>query len=397
MTTTRRLLKRVGLSIVITSVGLVAVAGVATLGIRGAVDDAYTAPDARTTASRADLPGPVHDAAKPTVAVVLGHEGTNVADSLAPYEVFATTGAFNVYTVAAEPDPVPLTGGLDLLPDLTFDELDELVGVGPDVIVVPQIHTTGDVSADPVVGWLRRQAEISDPLVLGVCVGAKVLAATGLLDGRPATSHWLGLIGLRRSNPAVRWRDGVRFVDDDDVITTGAVLSGVDGALRVVERLLGPEEAERVSRRLAWTGYVPGGPVAIPRNRPSPRRPGGPAQRRLPLGPSANRGPADRRGRRDRARLGLPALHRAVLPGQPGGRDRGRRADPVAARAGVRASSGAGHDRPDPGPDPGPRGRSRPQQRRSRWREVVRRRRRLPPRRRRVPVRRCPHRHRTHL
>ncbi len=266
----RNTVKNLALGAAIVLVGLVAVAGVGTIGIRGAADDMYTTPSPRRAADQADVPGPAYDATKPTVAVVLGNEGTNVADSLAPFEVFATTGAFNVYTVAAEPDPVPLTGGLDLLPDFTFDELEGLVGAGPDVIVIPQIHTSGEVSADPVVAWVRRQAESGDPILMSVCVGAKVLAAAGLLDDRPATSNWLGLIGLRRSNPEVDWRDGVRFVDDGKIITTAAVLSGMDGALRVVERLLGPETAIRVSRGLQWAGYVPGDSVTISRNRPAP-------------------------------------------------------------------------------------------------------------------------------
>jgi putative intracellular protease/amidase len=97
-----------------------------------------------------------------------------------------------------------------------------------------------------------------------------VLAKAGLLDGRPATSHWLGLIGLRRNYPAVRWTDGVRYVDDGDVITSAGVLSGVDGALRVVERMVGQAAAARAARAVAWPAYHPGRPASIGRSRPAP-------------------------------------------------------------------------------------------------------------------------------
>jgi putative intracellular protease/amidase len=97
-----------------------------------------------------------------------------------------------------------------------------------------------------------------------------VLAEAGLLDGRPATSHWLGLIGLRRNHPAVRWTDGVRYVDDGEVITTAGVLSGVDGALRVVERMVGRAAAARAARAVAWPAYSPGRAAPIPRLRPAP-------------------------------------------------------------------------------------------------------------------------------
>jgi transcriptional regulator GlxA family with amidase domain len=115
------------------------------------------------------------------------------------------------------------------------------------VIVVPQLNDAGEPSAYSIVQWLQQQRRRGNPLLVSVCVGAEVLASAGLLDGRPATSHWLGLIGLRRSYPSVQWQDGVRYVDDGDVITSAGVLSGVDATLRVVERMLGPTPAQRAA------------------------------------------------------------------------------------------------------------------------------------------------------
>jgi putative intracellular protease/amidase len=105
---------------------------------------------------------------------------------------------------------------------------------------------------------------------VSVCVGAEVLASASLLDGRPATSHWLGLIGLRRYYPAVRWRDGVRYVDDGDVITAAGVLSGVDATLRVVERMVGPVAAWKAAQAVDWPDYSPGVAAPIPRLRLAP-------------------------------------------------------------------------------------------------------------------------------
>ncbi|GAB4004471.1 DJ-1/PfpI family protein [Glycomyces albus] len=210
-----------------------------------------------------------HDPARPTVVIVLSPAGTNVADTLPPYEVLASTGALNVYTVASEPDPVTLTGGLDLVPDLTFAELDELLGGTADAIVIPQLKDSAEPSSEPIVEWLRRQRAEGDPLLLTVCVGSEVLADAGMLDGRPATSHWLGLIGLRRDYPSVDWRDGVRYVDDGDIITSAGVLSGVDGALRVVERLVGAETAEDAARAVQWPHYVPNEAAPLERSQPA--------------------------------------------------------------------------------------------------------------------------------
>jgi putative intracellular protease/amidase len=255
-------------------VGLLVPGAVAAVGIAGATGEIYTARDPSAPPAPVNAAAaPVHEPGKPTAVVVLGSEGANAADVLAPYEVLAATGAFNLYTVAPQRQPVPLTGGLDLVPDLSLGQLDQRLPAGPEVIVVPQLSYLPSglpPSVAPVVQWLQRQRAQGDPLLVGVCVGAEVLAEAGLLEGRPATSHWLGLIGLRRSYPQVGWQEGVRYVDDGDLITTAGVLSGVDGALRVVERMVGPAAAAQAARAVHWPAYSPGGPAAIRRSRPAP-------------------------------------------------------------------------------------------------------------------------------
>ncbi len=80
----------------------------------------------------------------------------------------------------------------------------------------------------------------------------------------------MGLIGLRRHYPAVRWQDGVRYVDDGDVITAAGVLSGVDAALRVVERMVGSVAAWKATQAVDWPDYSPGIAAPIPRLRLAP-------------------------------------------------------------------------------------------------------------------------------
>jgi putative intracellular protease/amidase len=263
--------RMVGRVAVTVFVGLVALIAVGAVGVTAAMGELYTARDPSAPAAPVDtVAAPVHDSDKPTAVIALGSEGANAADVLAPYEVLADSGAFNLYTVAPKRQPIPLTGGLDLVPDLTFGQLHDRLQAAPDVIVVPQLPDAGKPSAAPIVQWLQRQHAQGDPLLVSVCTGAEVLASAGLLDGRPATSHWLGLIGLRRNYPAVHWTDGVRYVDDGDLITTAGVLSGVDGALRVVERMVGPAAAAQAARAVHWPDYSPGEPAAIRRSRPAP-------------------------------------------------------------------------------------------------------------------------------
>ena len=163
-----------------------------------ALPTAFGAPTVRAAfedlnAPRADgaTPAPArvsHDPAKPTAVVVVGEHGAVVSDTLAPFEVLATTGAFNVYAVAPSGRPAPLTGGLDLVPDLTFAGLADLLGgAAPDVVVVPAMPDVGQSTSEPVTDWLTRQAA-GGSLLLSVCNGAGVLASAGLLDGRRATA-----------------------------------------------------------------------------------------------------------------------------------------------------------------------------------------------------------------
>jgi putative intracellular protease/amidase len=250
-------------------VGLLVPGAVAAVGIAGARAEVYTprGPSAPSVPVD-DVAAPTHDPGKPTAVILLGPEGANAADVLAPYEVLAATGAFNLYTVAPQRQPVPLTGNLDLVPDLSLAQLDQRLPTGPDVIVVPQLTEVAagvPPSLGPVIAWLQRQRAQGDPLLVSVCVGAQVVAEAGLWDGRPATAHWLGLIGLRRNYPQVDWQDGVSYIDDGDLISTAGVLYGVDGALRVIERMVGPAAAQQAARAVHWPAYSPGAATPIKR------------------------------------------------------------------------------------------------------------------------------------
>jgi putative intracellular protease/amidase len=197
----------------------------------------------------------------------VGNQGANAADTLAPYETLAAGGMFNLYTVAPERRRVTLTGGLDLVPDLDFAGLEQrLAGRVADVVVVPAMPDTDAALRN----WLAGQAK-AGALVLGVCQGAEVVAAAGLLDGHDATSHWFRIAGLEDRYPQVRWHRATRYVDDGNVITTGGVLSGIDGALRVIERMHGTRAAGAAATAVGWTHYSPGAPAPLPRSTFGPR------------------------------------------------------------------------------------------------------------------------------
>jgi AraC family transcriptional regulator, transcriptional activator FtrA len=149
-----------------------------------------TAPaPAALVSSTIPLPPPVHDPQKPTVAVLLGNTLGEPTDVLGPYAMFAESGEYNVYTVAASRTLRTLTGGLDLVPHLSFDELAARLHGDPDIVVVPQIVDIRASINAPVVAWVRRLAR-GHALLFSWCTGAEVLAESGVIDGKTATAHW---------------------------------------------------------------------------------------------------------------------------------------------------------------------------------------------------------------
>ena len=198
-----------------------------------------------------------------TVAVVLGRSGTVFSDALAPYEVFALSPHFSVCTVAESLGPAPVQAGPAVVAQHTWADIAIGAAPSPDVVVVPAVvDPYGPVEA-LLRDWLVEQVD-RGVRVLGVCAGARVLAAAGLLEGRTATSHWSRLSGLRKRHSEVRWVAGERYVQDGSVTTTAGITSGIPGALRVVADLAGDDEAERVGRLVRYPGWTLDGSTQIP-------------------------------------------------------------------------------------------------------------------------------------
>jgi putative intracellular protease/amidase len=243
------------------------VAGAGAAGVLTAMRAAYPRPPDHVPSNLS--PASEMPDGRLTVAVVLGASGSVITDAFGPYEVFARSPAFSVYSVGAGPTAM-LSGALAVAPDYSLDDVDAGVAPEPDVVVVPAVAAPHGAKEAPLREWLTRRVDRGAQM-LGVCAGARVLASAGLLDGRRATSHWSRLSGLERSRPQVIWVRGQRYVQDGTVTTTAGVTSGVFGALRLVEQLAGAAEAERVGRELAYPGWSRGGATDIPALRWAPR------------------------------------------------------------------------------------------------------------------------------
>lgn len=191
-------------------------------------------------------PRPKHDDTRPTVAVLLSQAGTEVTDFLAPYAIFAASERFNVYALAPDASVAPTNGGLGIRPHMTLGQFDVTHHGGADLVVIPNVL---DPENTALTSWVTRQAQ-RGAVVASICEGARLLARTGLLDGREATTHFAALGSLRRAHPEVRWRKDVRFIDAGPVVTSAGVTASLDIALHLVERLAGIEAREQAQARL---------------------------------------------------------------------------------------------------------------------------------------------------
>lgn len=95
--------------------------------------------------------------------------------------------------------------------------------------------------------------------MVSICTAAVVLAAAGVLDGRPAATHWAEAEPCRRLFPQVKWDADVLFVDDGDVLTSAGVAAGVDLCMHIVRRDHGSAVANRAARRCVVPPWRDGG------------------------------------------------------------------------------------------------------------------------------------------
>jgi len=193
------------------------------------------------------------DPEKPTAVVVMSNHGTELTDFLAPYELLSGTGAFNVLAVAPEARITPLGAGLDIVPHLSFDGYDQLVGAAPAVIVVPFINDWRGAVNRPVVEWIKAHAG-PDTTLLTICGGAVTLAETGLADGRRITTYADFQSWVPGDYPRVQWVWNSRYVEDGNLVSSAGITNAVPATLRVVERLLGKPAALAAARKAGYAG-----------------------------------------------------------------------------------------------------------------------------------------------
>lgn len=186
------------------------------------------------------------------VAVAIS-EGVTVIDFAGPWEVFQDVHVqnrgdnmdeqmpFQLFTVSDKIETVIGSAGLKLVPDYTFDNVPQ-----PKVVVVPAQRGSQALHA-----WLRKVSTTAD-VVMSVCTGAFQLGKAGLLNGKSATTHHDFLDRFAQTFPDVNVKRGLRFVEEERISTAGGLSSGIDLALRVVDRYFGRDVAQQTATYMEY-------------------------------------------------------------------------------------------------------------------------------------------------
>ena len=191
------------------------------------------------------------------IAIAL-FDGAEELDWAGPWEVLAAWAlgwpddGVEVLTVAETSDPVRCAKGLRVLADRTWEQLGHV-----DVLVYPGgMGTRAQLAQEPIRQRMRSYAG-AGTLMTSVCTGSLVFADAGLLDGRPATTHWGSLELLASLGEGIDVRGDARYVDDGEIITAAGVSAGIDVALHLVARLHSPERAAQVRREIQYDPQPP--------------------------------------------------------------------------------------------------------------------------------------------
>jgi transcriptional regulator GlxA family with amidase domain len=160
-------------------------------------------------------------------------------DIVGPHEVFNSVPGSESIFVAEVAGPIRNESDtLSLVADASIDEV-----TSPDIIVVPGGYgTRALLDREPLLDWIRTAHETT-AWTTSVCTGSLLLAAAGLLDGVPATTHWLArdLLAELGGKPVAE-----RVVEQGKIVTAAGVSAGIDMALRLVQKMNGDEVAQAV-------------------------------------------------------------------------------------------------------------------------------------------------------
>ena len=188
------------------------------------------------------------------IGILLFNE-VEVLDFAGPFEVFSIAmdteynqKLFTVNTVAQTKDLIKARNGLKIQPDYDFYSSPHF-----DVLIIPGGYGAEEIEIhnETLVNWIRDR--VHDCYVIAsVCTGAFLLAEAGLLEGKQATTHWMDIDRLEREYSKIKVQRGVKFVDENAIITSGGISAGINMSFYLLKKLAGEEIATATAQRMEY-------------------------------------------------------------------------------------------------------------------------------------------------
>jgi transcriptional regulator GlxA family with amidase domain len=193
------------------------------------------------------------------IAVII-YEGVELVDMNGPIDVFLHVNSirrerYNIYTVAEKKEPIVSEGGVvTIVPTYDFADCPE-----PDVLIVPGLldqKLEPTVANDACISFIKN-IMLKDKIVLSVCIGLYNVAATGLIFGKKVTTHYLAVNSFQEQHKDIHVVKNERVVRDGNLVSTGGITSGIDGALHLIEYFDGESITQQVADMLVYNRSSP--------------------------------------------------------------------------------------------------------------------------------------------
>lgn len=188
------------------------------------------------------------------VGILLFNE-VEVLDFAGPFEVFSITSdpdsnqkPFSVNTVAQTTDLISTRNGLKVQPDFDFNNSPYF-----DLLIIPGGYGAEEIEIhnETLIKWIKNRAKDCQ-IIASVCTGAFLLAEAGLLNGKSVTTHWMDISKLEREYRKIKVQRGVKFVDENKIITSGGISAGINMSFYLLNKLVGEEIAITTAKRMEY-------------------------------------------------------------------------------------------------------------------------------------------------
>jgi len=176
---------------------------------------------------------------------ILVFDGVQIIDYTGPYEVFGQAN-YQVHLVSKTKGRIVTSMGMKVETDYGFEDCPDV-----DVLLIPGGGVNRTLEDEEAIAWVKAKAEAT-PHVISVCNGAYILAETGLLDGKSATTFYRLIDGLAHRAPKVKVVSDKRFVESGKFVITAGLSSGIDGSLYLISKMRGLPEAQRTALNLEY-------------------------------------------------------------------------------------------------------------------------------------------------